>query len=46
MIKIETVLGDRRKADNPAEWDYVIDKDKKIAYVRLLEFDEADGRRR
>jgi carboxyl-terminal processing protease len=39
-IKIETVLGDRRKADNPAEWDYVIDKDKKIAYIRLLEFEK------
>ncbi len=39
-IKIETVLGDHRKADNPAEWDYVIDKDKKIGYVRLLEFEK------
>jgi carboxyl-terminal processing protease len=39
-IKIETVLGDRRKPDNPAEWDYVIDKDKKIAYIRLLEFEK------
>ncbi len=39
-INVETVLGDRRKADNPAEWDYVIDKDRKIAYVRVLEFDE------
>ena len=39
-IKIETVLGDRRKPDNPAEWDYIIDKDKKIAYVRLLEFEK------
>ena len=43
-IKIETVLGDHRKADNPGEWDYVIDKDKKIGYVRLLEFRKADGR--
>jgi carboxyl-terminal processing protease len=40
VIKIETVVGDHRKADNPAEWDFVIDKDKKIAYVRLLEFDK------
>ena len=39
-IHIETVLGDRRKPDNPAEWDYIIDKDKKIAYVRLLEFEK------
>jgi carboxyl-terminal processing protease len=40
VIKIETVLGDHRKPDNPAEWDYVIDKDKKIAYIRLLEFEK------
>src|SRR4051794_30697373 len=39
-INIETVLGDRRRADNPVEWDYVIDPDRKIAYVRLIEFDE------
>jgi carboxyl-terminal processing protease len=39
-IHIETVLGDHRKPDNPAEWDYVIDKDKKIAYIRLLEFEK------
>jgi carboxyl-terminal processing protease len=40
VIKIETVLGDRRKADQPTEWDFVIDKDKKIAYIRLVEFDK------
>jgi carboxyl-terminal processing protease len=40
IIKIETVLGDHRKADNPAEWDFVIDKDRKIAYIRLLEFEK------
>jgi carboxyl-terminal processing protease len=39
-IKIETVLGDRRKADNSAEWDFVIDKEKKIAYIRLMEFEK------
>jgi carboxyl-terminal processing protease len=39
-IEIETVLGDRRRADNPLEWEYVIDADRKIAYVRLIEFDE------
>ncbi|HEX4592148.1 MAG TPA: S41 family peptidase [Gemmataceae bacterium] len=40
IIKIESVLGDHRKPDNPAEWDFVIDKDKKIAYIRLLEFEK------
>jgi carboxyl-terminal processing protease len=39
-INVETVLGDRRKPDDPAEWDYVIDKPRQIAYVRVLEFDE------
>lgn len=40
IIEVETVLGDRRKPDNPKEWDYIIDRDKKIAYIRLIEFDE------
>lgn len=45
IIKIETVLGDRRKADNPGEWEFVIDKDHKIAYVRVIEFDEPTAAR-
>lgn len=40
IIEVETVLGDRRRADSPAEWDYVIDAQNKIGYVRLIEFDE------
>jgi carboxyl-terminal processing protease len=40
IIQVETVLGDRRKADNPREWDFVLDKQHQIAYVRVLEFDE------
>jgi carboxyl-terminal processing protease len=40
IIEVETVYGYRRKPDNPKEWDYVIDPVKKIAYVRLIEFDE------
>jgi carboxyl-terminal processing protease len=39
-IEVPTVVGDVRKPDEPKEWDYVIDKDKKIAYVRILEFGE------
>src|SRR5206468_12447384 len=37
---VETVLGDRRQADNSREWDYLYDPEHKIAYVRLVEFDE------
>src|SRR5438309_1137400 len=40
IVQVETVLGDRRNPDNPREWDYVYDKDRKIAFVRLVEFDE------
>jgi carboxyl-terminal processing protease len=39
VIETPTVLGDLRKPDNLAEWDFVIDKDQKIAYVRVTEFD-------
>jgi carboxyl-terminal processing protease len=40
--KIETpsVMGDTRKADNPLEWDYFVDKQAKIAYIRLVAFNE------
>jgi carboxyl-terminal processing protease len=37
-IEIRAVLGDTRKPDDPKEWDYIIDKDKKIAYIRLVSF--------
>jgi carboxyl-terminal processing protease len=40
IVEVETVLGDRRKADNPKEWDFILDKDPRIAYVRLSEFGE------
>jgi carboxyl-terminal processing protease len=39
-IEVPTVVGDMRKPDEPKEWDYMIDKDKKIAYIRVLEFGE------
>src|SRR5262249_11701271 len=35
-IHVPTVMGDLRKADNPKEWDYLIDKTNKIGYVRVL----------
>jgi carboxyl-terminal processing protease len=39
-IKVQSVLGDVRKADNPKEWDYYIDKQNKIGYLRLTNFAE------
>jgi carboxyl-terminal processing protease len=40
IIEVETVMGDQRKADNPKEWDWFIDKDSKIGYIRVLAFNE------
>src|SRR5262245_30996398 len=37
-IEVQSVLGDVRKADNPKEWDYIVDKENKIGYVRLVAF--------
>jgi carboxyl-terminal processing protease len=39
-IEVESVLGDRRKPDDPKAWDFLYDKDNKIAYVRLVSFSE------
>jgi carboxyl-terminal processing protease len=39
-IKVQSVLGDRRKPDNPAEWDYLYDKSAKVGYIRLNAFTE------
>lgn len=39
-IHVQSVLGDQRKVDDPKEWDYFVDKDNKIAYVRVLAFHE------
>src|SRR5262249_1155915 len=39
-IAVQAVMGDHRKADNPKEWEYFIDKDNKIGYVRLTGFTE------
>jgi carboxyl-terminal processing protease len=39
-IEVHSVQGDIRKADSPTEWDWFIDKDNKIAYVRLVAFSE------
>jgi carboxyl-terminal processing protease len=38
VIKVPSVLGDRRKPGNPKEWDFLIDKANRIGYVRLTTF--------
>jgi carboxyl-terminal processing protease len=35
-VEVETVLGHQRTKDD--EWDYLIDRENKIAYVRLTQF--------
>jgi carboxyl-terminal processing protease len=39
-IHVQSVVGDQRCKDNLREWDYVLDKTNKIAYIRLLAFTE------
>lgn len=40
IIEVPTIMGDLRKPDNVKEWEFLIDKDNKIGYVRLLMFNE------
>jgi carboxyl-terminal processing protease len=44
VIQTHPVKGVRRKADDPAKWDYMADPEYKIALVRLNEFTEASGK--
>jgi carboxyl-terminal processing protease len=39
-IHVPSVLGDLRNPDNRKEWDYFLDKENMIAYVRLIAFSE------
>jgi carboxyl-terminal processing protease len=39
-IEFPSVMGDLRKLDDPSEWDYMYDKANKIAYIRLIAFNE------
>jgi carboxyl-terminal processing protease len=39
-IEVKPVLGDLRNPNNPKEWDFFIDHENKIAYVRLANFGE------
>jgi carboxyl-terminal processing protease len=43
-IDVQVVMGDRRKPDNPKEWDFFIDKENKIGYVRLTGFSETSAK--
>ena len=43
MIHVQSVLGDRRKTDNPEEWEFLIDPSNRIGYVRLATFSETVG---
>jgi carboxyl-terminal processing protease len=38
LIKVPSVLGDRRSPDDPKEWQWFIDKKHDIAYVRITSF--------
>jgi carboxyl-terminal processing protease len=40
QIEMQSVMGDQRKADDPKQWEYFIDPDKKIAYVRVSSFSQ------
>ena len=40
VIKVPSVLGDQRRADNLKEWDYFLDHKSKIGYIRLVNFTE------
>jgi carboxyl-terminal processing protease len=39
-IKVESVLGDQRRQDDPQKWDFWIDPTTKIAYIRVAAFTE------
>ena len=38
VVKVPSVLGDRRLPDG--SWDFMIDKEKKIGFIRLINFSE------
>jgi carboxyl-terminal processing protease len=39
-IQVQSVLGDQRKANDPKAWDFMLDKENKIGYIRLTQFTE------
>lgn len=36
VVRVESVLGDRRKADDT--WSFLLDEEKKIGYIRIVNF--------
>lgn len=36
IIQIETIMGDLRKQNNSKEWDFLLDKQRDIAYIRMV----------
>jgi carboxyl-terminal processing protease len=40
MIEVQSVVGLSRRADNPKEFDWFIDRQAGIAYVRIVQFTE------
>lgn len=43
IIKVPSVVGDLRRADDPKEWDYYVDKANQIGYVRLVNFSKTSA---
>lgn len=39
-IDYPSVMGDRNKPEDPTQWDYFVDKTDRIAYIRLVAFNE------
>jgi carboxyl-terminal processing protease len=39
-IHVDSVLGDVRKADKLEEWDFMMDRTNRIAYLRVVQFGE------
>jgi carboxyl-terminal processing protease len=39
-IEYPSILGDVRQPDDPAKWDFFIDKANRIAYIRLIAFND------
>ncbi|HEY7153430.1 MAG TPA: S41 family peptidase [Gemmataceae bacterium] len=44
IIVVPSVLGDRRRADNPKAWDFMLDPQSKIGYIRLTNFSKTAAR--
>jgi carboxyl-terminal processing protease len=42
-IKVPSVLGDHRTPGHDEEWDFYVDPERKIAFVRLIQFSETSA---